>query len=1064
MVGSRHSATVVVLAVIMAPAAQAQIVTDGTVGAAVSLAPGNAEIGANLGAQVGANLFHSFSDFNVAPLSTVTFTGPAGIRNVVSRVTGAAPSAINGTLRSEIGSDGFYLINPAGLIIGPGATIDVPGTFHGSNASAIIHADASIFSSTDIAGSSLTIADPAEFGFVDPSSGSVEVGGSFILQAPGRSIDLVATEVSVENAFLATLGGDVRLQGAALGDRIPVDPSVPTAADSGAVSVDNSFVAALEGTLALGGDRLALTDLTGGNGILVRSTGAAGNGLRAEANQIVIDNAEIAYESLDFGTGGGLSLHANERFEITNASSITTFSNAISVAGDIAVSSGGTLLIDDFSSIESDTQSIFPGANIELEATELALADSLITATSLGFLFAGRGGNIALDFDDARLTDSIIETATLTIPGGDVTLTGKALEIEGGFFSLVGGEASIIAGSTFSGPAGNVTIDVASIALGPGAGIDVVSERFARAGQISISGDSLATAGTNADPVRIGALIAAGDAVIDLTSNTTSLGADTAILVNAESGDLAVTIEGDEFHANEGAEIFALASTGESNLSIRADDVNIAGFFVVDTASTTGENFVIEADDFHLLPTGGLSTSSSFGEAAGGIRVTAERARFDGIVNASSGGVAGLSSFAGGQIVLEAEETLSLNNVVSTLNFADFAGGLIRLDAPLIVLGDGGLVSAAALGSGDGGDVIVTADSLTLTGESELDSSTTGAGAGGNVTIDVSTLTVGEPGEDGGAIITALSARAPDSPPEIGKAGAIDIDADAIVVDSTGAISATTNAGPGGNVFIDTNSLTIVDGGSVTAETGGANPGGRVEIDADNVTISGAGSTLSTASFFSTGPAGNLVLEVGDLSVLDGAGILTTSDNASGGEILVTSTGLILIDQAVVGTSVFDGAMNGGDITIDGRLIALARRGRISANAVLGNGGAISIATDALFRSGGTVIEATSTLGIDGEITIDGLENPDTATVVALPSDFLAANAILPNPCLAALLGRSELNLGRARLTAGGVAPEAPPGLFLDVIPYPHQDSPAELEPSSAAPRWAMAQCATRTQ
>ena len=67
---------------------QAQIVTDGTVGPKVSLRGGEIEIGADLGARRGDNLFHSFEKFGIATGQTATFTGPGTIRNVISRVTG----------------------------------------------------------------------------------------------------------------------------------------------------------------------------------------------------------------------------------------------------------------------------------------------------------------------------------------------------------------------------------------------------------------------------------------------------------------------------------------------------------------------------------------------------------------------------------------------------------------------------------------------------------------------------------------------------------------------------------------------------------------------------------------------------------------------------------------------------------------------------------------------------------------------------------------------------------------------------------------------------------------
>src|SRR5688572_32109907 len=54
-------------ALLAAGPVQAQIVTDGSVGPRASLSGPEVEIGADLGARRGANLFHSFERFGIAP-------------------------------------------------------------------------------------------------------------------------------------------------------------------------------------------------------------------------------------------------------------------------------------------------------------------------------------------------------------------------------------------------------------------------------------------------------------------------------------------------------------------------------------------------------------------------------------------------------------------------------------------------------------------------------------------------------------------------------------------------------------------------------------------------------------------------------------------------------------------------------------------------------------------------------------------------------------------------------------------------------------------------------------
>src|SRR5258705_5979563 len=103
--------------------AQTAIVLDGSLnGLTDTIAPvGNDYvIGDDLGKQVGSNLFHSFSLFNLATGDIATFTDDpnagAPISNVIARVTGGTPSAIDGTLRSTIPGADFFFLNPAGVI------------------------------------------------------------------------------------------------------------------------------------------------------------------------------------------------------------------------------------------------------------------------------------------------------------------------------------------------------------------------------------------------------------------------------------------------------------------------------------------------------------------------------------------------------------------------------------------------------------------------------------------------------------------------------------------------------------------------------------------------------------------------------------------------------------------------------------------------------------------------------------------------------------------------------------------------------------------------------------
>ena len=102
---------------------------DGSLGSGGALNGPNFLIPADRGKQVGGNLFHSFTDFHLIKDDVATFQGPSSVQNILARVTGGSASSIDGTLRSEISGANLYFINPAGVMFGANAKLDISGSF-----------------------------------------------------------------------------------------------------------------------------------------------------------------------------------------------------------------------------------------------------------------------------------------------------------------------------------------------------------------------------------------------------------------------------------------------------------------------------------------------------------------------------------------------------------------------------------------------------------------------------------------------------------------------------------------------------------------------------------------------------------------------------------------------------------------------------------------------------------------------------------------------------------------------------------------------------------------------
>ena len=173
------------LACSIVTATEAQIRTDGTLGGpAVALAGPNVRINEALGRLSGSNLFHSFEVFNVLTGETATFvTTTSGLANVISRVTGGTASQINGLVRLDAANaaPNFFFINPAGVVFGNGAQIDVPAGFHVSTANYLKFPDGNFYAEPKVV-STLSSAAPEAFGFLGTTRATIAIKDGAVLR------------------------------------------------------------------------------------------------------------------------------------------------------------------------------------------------------------------------------------------------------------------------------------------------------------------------------------------------------------------------------------------------------------------------------------------------------------------------------------------------------------------------------------------------------------------------------------------------------------------------------------------------------------------------------------------------------------------------------------------------------------------------------------------------------------------------------------------------------------------------------------------------------------------
>ncbi|MEM9803962.1 MAG: CHAT domain-containing protein, partial [Cyanobacteria bacterium P01_D01_bin.56] len=137
----------------------------------------------------GVNLFHQFESFSISTPESVTFIAPTSIENILGRVSGGQASVIDGSLRSASEAN-LWLINPAGLLFGSNAQLDLQGDFTAATAYAVGFEQGWFSDDTNY---QTLVGPPRSFAFLADSAHLVNLGNLQV--APGQNIQLLGGQV-----------------------------------------------------------------------------------------------------------------------------------------------------------------------------------------------------------------------------------------------------------------------------------------------------------------------------------------------------------------------------------------------------------------------------------------------------------------------------------------------------------------------------------------------------------------------------------------------------------------------------------------------------------------------------------------------------------------------------------------------------------------------------------------------------------------------------------------------------------------------------------------------------
>jgi filamentous hemagglutinin family protein len=948
------------------PTKAQEITTDGTTATSVN-SPDGSNFDIDGGDKAGGNLFHSFGNFGVPTGGSANFLNSPDVVNIINRVTGGNVSNIDGLIKAA-GSANLFLINPAGIIFGQNARLDIGGSFLGSTADSLRFSDGTEFSATNVSKPILTINAPIGLNLRDNPSAIDNQANDFGLEVdPGKNIALIGGDVSLNGGLIIAPGGRVELGGLTAAGEIGLNDdgslSFPDAVARGNVSLTNSaFVDVtgegggfinvkannleiLEGSSLIAGIRegfgfsgaqagditidakdtvrivgdtnssraSGITNRVGTNG---QSIGNAGDVLIK--TKIFEGNGGFAIGSATFGRGdaGKVTIEATDKIFFdggganSGIASIVTQS-AIGNADDIIITTP-FLSLSNAAQIATSTAGQGNASNIQINATDsISISgDSILQAASFS---SGNAGKITINAENANISFDAANLTTETNgtgQGGDISVKGRSLSLSNG------AKLSTDPGfSLSSNPenAGNIDISVTeNISLSDGSQFTSQSFSKANAGNLNLSANS-----------------------VFLNSRATL---STASFRSSNAGNINIDAKDTVFTDNSSIISAYSDLLGNKDIIGKSGDINIQGNSLTFTnksligSSTLGRgnagNVQLKADRSISIAGGTTLQALTAGAGnAGNINIDAENAdvAIDGKGTAVSAAV-GSTEFQGFKFV------------------ATGKGGNIKVNSRSLSLSNGaGLLNATATQAGepgltDAGDIDIKTGKLSLTDGGYVNASTIGRGNAGKITIQ-----------------------------------ATDIFADGVADFKSGVFSTVEQEGIGSSDGIDitTSSLTLKNGAQVNASTLGQGNAGNLTINADNISIDGVGTNDFSSGIFSTvegqalGNGGNVAITTKNLSLTNGGQVITsTFAQGNAGKITIQATDIFADGGGIEGflSGIFSavntqGKGNAGGIEITTEKLSLSNSGLISSSTLgQGSAGNVNINANSINLDKGSIL------------------------------------------------------------------------------------------------------------
>ena len=698
--------------------AQVVIIPDGSMGTQVTQ---NGNIHSIIGGKRpggGGNLIHSFGEFGVPTDNIANFLNDSALptTNILSRVTGGNPSNILGMIQTEgFGNANLFLMNPAGIVFGPKAALNVGGATHFTTADYLQLSDGVQFIALPSAQDALLSMSPvAAFGFLESSPASILIEGSMISVGEGNALSLVGGDLEISGGNLQSPDGQINL----------VSLSSPGMVLLG-TGADIQVNATQLGRIGLSDNAAVNVNGESGGTIVIRGGNLMGGGSQISANATGSSGAGLAGAS-----GYTIDIEVSQNVVLDNESKVAADASGIRDGRDIRVMAGENVDIRN-SVLRTATFADGNAGNIEVQAE-----------------------NILFNMDRFGPGLDIFGISSLTLGEGN----SGSIQLKAGNLQMFGGQLTTVTLQA-AGQAGNVELTVEndiSVNGGPGGGFIGANALFGsgNAGDILIHANNFTMSG----PAFIQAVTAMGE---------------------GNAGNITINLQGNfDLRETASIDNFTDKGRAAGNISITAKNIFLTGVLnppplvgqtSIGASSTDGGpggNINLRADDRLVIDKGILITRTTGSGEGGNINASAANLTFiNGTSVTAESSSQNVDAGNAGDIQFTAADTILLDGATVTTEAAQASGGNIKLTAEDLIRLNDSTISSSVQGSAttQGGDINIDPDFIVLQNSQILAKAV--EGQGGNISLIANNAVLVDPL----SVLDASSA--------LGVSGSVDIQA-----------------------------------------------------------------------------------------------------------------------------------------------------------------------------------------------------------------------------------------------------------------------------------------------